>query len=209
MEDDLTLKQRIVLWAFTFISLSSIFIIGIILNSLVFCFLLFVGYSIINVILIRIGKKEHAPTVRICKGIEIDSIFMCYIVSNFMFFICMVIMKYSAHVMGPLQAGVLGMILIAFASLVLSGIFYWKPKGASNHQKEIDYVKYNPISPDLTTFENKLKSDGDNLTYMTYEYIFKQGLSWEQAASRLQIETPRLTPIVEKVAFGIRLSCRI
>lgn len=104
-------------------------------------------------------------------------------------------------------------LLAVFGALILSGkgdikdVFQWQPKGQSKYQKEIDFVKYNPINEDLIAFENRLKSDNDNFTYMCYLYIFKEGMSWEKTANELMTETYKLTSIIDKIAFGIRLSC--
>lgn len=109
----------------------------------------------------------------------------------------------------------LSIVASAFCAFILSNradineVFMWKPKGESKYQKEIEYVKYNPISADLISFEDRLKRDNDNLSVMCYEYIFKQGKSWQEAANDLDTETYKLAPIVERVAFGIRLSCKI
>lgn len=88
-------------------------------------------------------------------------------------------------------------------------ISQWKPRNQSKYQKELDYVKYNPISPDLIAFESRLESENDNFTFMCYRYIFKQGMSWDRAAEELQIESKRLCPVIDKIAFGIRLACHI
>lgn len=109
----------------------------------------------------------------------------------------------------------LSIIMSAFCALIMSGradikdAFMWKPKGESKYQREIEYVKYNPIAQDLIAFEDRLQRDNDNLSLMCYEYIFKQGRSWQEAANDLDTETYKLAPVVEKIAFGIRLSCKI
>lgn len=85
-------------------------------------------------------------------------------------------------------------------------LFLWKPR--SKYHKEIEFVKYNPLNENLTKFEEQLKAY-DNLTYLCYLYIFKERLSWEKTAEKLDTETQRLTPIVDKIAFGLRVSCHI
>jgi hypothetical protein len=86
----------------------------------------------------------------------------------------------------------------------------WKPHGQSKYQIELDFIKYNPNNSDLIAFEKRLKDDNDNLTYMCYKYIFKDRLTWAETAERLDIDAPfKLAPIVEKIAFGLRISCKL
>ena len=87
----------------------------------------------------------------------------------------------------------------------MADISQWTPKNESKHQEELDFVKLNPTSKRLIVFEKQLKQDEDMFPYLVYKYIFKKCYSWDKAAIELDVTTNRLTPIVDKLAFGIKL----
>lgn len=199
--EDLTSKQKLFLLSFTFISISSIFIIGLILDALVYCFSIFVAFVIVNVYVEKHDKKEHAPAIQI--GIlKIETIYMCYLVSNFMFLLCMVIMKYSAESIGRFQAGALGVILIAFASVILSGIFYWKPKGESNYKILLDYIKFNGITDEVIEAEILLKKRVSAQEYILYKRILIDGCgssaAWNGAELEFDVHREKIKQALDK-----------
>lgn len=57
-------------------------------------------------------------------------------------------------------------------------------------------------------FESKLKS-GDSLTYLIYKYRFKEQKTFGEISELLDIETNRITEVLDKLAFAIRIYCKI
>lgn len=110
---------------------------------------------------------------------------------------------------------ILASLIAIFNALIVSGradikdMFQWTPRNESKYQKELDFVKYNPSAKSLIEFETMLKQEDDTLTYLCYKYIFKDGKSWQKTAEMLDTDTNRLTPIVDKLAFTIRIFCKI
>ena len=72
----------------------------------------------------------------------------------------------------------------------------------------MDYIKYNPLADDLLDFEKKLK-EKDTKLYMLYKYRFKDGKSFSEISNIMDIETNRITELLEKIAFVIRMTCKI
>lgn len=107
----------------------------------------------------------------------------------------------------------LSIILTIFASYILTGkaniteMFMWKGK-STKYQDIIDYIKYHPLSDELVKFEENIRKQ-DDLAYLIYKYRFKEELSFSQISERLQMDTQRITEQLEKVAFAIRLYCKI
>lgn len=103
-------------------------------------------------------------------------------------------------------------ILTMFTALITSGkadindVYMWK--NTSKYQDILDYIKYNPFADDLLEFENKLKNT-DNLTYLLYKYKFKENKTFAEISELLDIETNRITENLDKIAFAIRIYCKI
>ena len=202
--NNLNLKQKVMVWVLGFSCLSSIFIMGLVLNALIYLVILFGVFALTNTIIEIMGKKNHAPTYR-----KIPAFIMCYFSSCFMLLMCIVVIKITVQSIPEWQAIILGIIIIAFSCFGVSGVFYWKPKNEpSKYQKEKDYIKYNPICPQLLVYENLLKSE-DGQKYLVYKYLFKECITWDKAAELLDMETKRILPIADTVAFGLRVACKI
>ena len=202
--NDLTMKQKIAVWALSFFCLSTIFIIGYILNALMYMIILFGVFAIINTLMEFIGKKTHAPAIS-----KIPAFIMCYCMSCFLLLMCVLVIKITTNTVPEWQAVILGIIIIGFSCLSISNAFYFKPKGSpSKYQRELDFVKHNPINSNLLAFENMLKSE-NNLDYLVYRYIFKDQITWKEASELLDMETCRIVPIADKIAFGLRSACLI
>lgn len=103
-------------------------------------------------------------------------------------------------------------ILTTFTALITTGkaditdVYMWK--NTSKYQDVLDYIKYNPFADDLLEFENKLKNT-DNLTYLLYKYKFKENKTFAEISELLDIETNRITENLDKIAFAIRIYCKI
>lgn len=104
-------------------------------------------------------------------------------------------------------------LLAIFTALISSGkadvndIYMWKGT-ESKYQDILDYIKYNPLADDILEFEDKLKKS-DNITYMLYKYRFKDLKSFSEISELLDIETNRITEYLDKIAFTMRLYCKI
>ena len=107
----------------------------------------------------------------------------------------------------------LSIVLTIFSAFILTGkanltdLFMWKGK-ETKYQDIIDYIKFHPASNDLVQFEENIRKQ-DDLTYLIYKYRFKDNLSFSEISERLQIDTQRITEHLEKVAFAMRLYCKI
>jgi len=107
----------------------------------------------------------------------------------------------------------ISLILALTCGIILSNpkttqnISLWKPKGVpSKYQEQKEFVKFNPDNSELLAFENKLKESKDNRDYLVYKCLFRDNLTWQETADLLDIETTRLTPFADKVAFGLLLT---
>ena len=105
------------------------------------------------------------------------------------------------------------LLLSAFTGYLSTGkadindMYMWKGR-SSNYQDIDDYIKYNPMSDELLEFEKKLK-ERDNLLYLLYKYRFKENLTHAQIAEKTDLETPRVSEKIDKVAFSLRIYCGI
>lgn len=103
-------------------------------------------------------------------------------------------------------------IMTSFTALISSGkvdvtdVYMWKT--TTKYQDVLDYIKYNEYSDELMEFESKLKS-GDSLTYLIYKYRFKEQKTFAEISELLDIETNRITEVLDKLAFAIRIYCKI
>lgn len=107
----------------------------------------------------------------------------------------------------------LSIVMSLFMAIILSSkgniedAFMWKGKN-TNYADIEEFIKYNEYDTRLIEFENKLKEQ-TGIEYLLYKYRFKQGLSYSQISEKLDIETPRIAEKLEKIAFAIRIYCRI
>ncbi len=106
-------------------------------------------------------------------------------------------------------------ILTAFTGYVTSGradisdMYMWKNNGEpSKYQDIIDYIKYHPLDNDLYDFENRLKQQ-DALLYMVYKYRFKDALTFKEIEEKIDISDKRITEMLDKVAFAMRMNLKI
>ena len=109
---------------------------------------------------------------------------------------------------------IISIIILTILTAILSTDFtninetlQWKGK-ESKYQDIMDYIKYNPLADDLLDFEKKLK-EKDTKLYMLYKYRFKDGKSFSEISNIMDIETNRITELLEKIAFAIRMTCKI
>lgn len=107
----------------------------------------------------------------------------------------------------------LSIVLTIFSAFILTGkanltdMFMWKGK-ETKYKDIIEYIKFHPASNELVQFEENIKKQ-DDLAYLIYKYRFKDCLSFSEISERLQIDTQRITEYLDKVAFAMRLYCKI
>lgn len=89
----------------------------------------------------------------------------------------------------------------------INNMYMWNNK-ASKYSDIDEYIKYNSMSDELISFEEKLK-ERDNLSFLLYKYRFKENLSFSEISARLGIDSPRVAEKLENIAFTIRLYCGI
>lgn len=87
-------------------------------------------------------------------------------------------------------------------------ILLWKNKGElSKYQDVVDYIKDNPSDDKLLEFEKKLKRNKKD--YLIYKYRFKDGMTFREITTLLNIDNPRLVEKLDKIALALRLYCNI
>lgn len=96
---------------------------------------------------------------------------------------------------------------IATGRADISDMYMWRSKGSKNKDVE-EYIKYHPLEDKLLEFENKLKQQ-DNLSFLLYKYRFKENLSFTEIAELIDLETPRVSEEIDKIAFSLRIYCGI
>lgn len=110
---------------------------------------------------------------------------------------------------------IIAVMVSVFGAFILSGhanlkdITFFTPPGQSKYQDEMDFVTANPHNHALLEFESKLSKDKDQTAYLVYTSIFKRREPWRVPAEQLQVESYVLKPVVERVAFTIRMMCDI
>lgn len=96
---------------------------------------------------------------------------------------------------------------IATGRADISDVYMWKGKSSKNKDVE-EYIKYHPLDDKLLEFENKLKQQ-DNLSYLLYKYRYKENLSFTEIADKIDLDTPRVSEQIDKIAFSLRIYCGI
>lgn len=87
-------------------------------------------------------------------------------------------------------------------------ILLWKNKGEpSKYQDVVDYIKNNPSNDKLLEFEKKLKHNKKD--YLIYKYRFKDGMTFREITTLLNIDNPRLVEKLDKIALALKLYCDI
>ena len=90
-------------------------------------------------------------------------------------------------------------------------MFLWdnSPTKKSKYDDIEEYIKYNSLSDDLISFEDKLK-DRDALLYMVYKYRFKDKLTFKEISEKLDgMDNPRIVEKLDSIALAIRMYCKI
>ena len=109
---------------------------------------------------------------------------------------------------------ILSIIFAIFSAFIMTGrsnvndLYFWNNNGEpSKYQDVIEFIKYNEFDDSLLEFERKLKER--NPEYLIYKYRFKENKSFADISELLEMDTPRIAEYLDKIAFAIRLYCKI
>ena len=140
------------------------------------------------------------------KSIHFKDWYRCLIWSLLIMFSLFVLFKVDL---------VVSIMFAIFSALIMSNrcnvleLYLWNNSGdRTKYQDVIDFVKYNELDTKLLEFESKIKSRG-NLEYLLYKYRFKEGKTFLEISELLDMETPRISEHLDKIAFALRLYCGI
>ena len=134
------------------------------------------------------------------KPLHYKSPYRCFIMTILVFLSMFVVFKVNIYVC---------ILFSIFDAFILTGkgniedMFMWNGKN-TQYQDIIDYIKYHPLDDRIKEFEDKIQQQ-DCLSYMIYKYRFKDFLRFAEISKKLDIETNRITEILEKVAFTFRI----
>lgn len=109
---------------------------------------------------------------------------------------------------------VISILFTIYAAFIMTGksnikdMYLWNNNNEpSKYQDIIEYIKYHEFDDTLIEFENKLKEK--NLDYLIYKYRFKDHKTFAEISDPLEMETPRIAEHLNKIAFAIRIYCKI
>lgn len=92
----------------------------------------------------------------------------------------------------------------------LDKLFFWDntPTRKSKYDDIEEYIKFNPLSDDLLSFEDKLKNR-DALLYLIYKYRFRDNLTFKEISEKLDgMDSPRIVEKLDSIALAIRVYCK-
>lgn len=136
------------------------------------------------------------------KPLHYKSPYKCFVMTLSIFLTLFVVLKVNLYI----SIGI-----TIFNAFILTGraniedTFLWNGK-KSKYQNIIDFVKYNPDK--MLPFENQLSQE-NNLDYLIYKYRFKENMTFQQISELLDIDTPRISEIQDRIALAIRLTYKI
>ena len=109
---------------------------------------------------------------------------------------------------------VLSILFAIYSAFIMTGksniqdMYLWNNNNEpSKYQDVAEFVKYNEFNDTLLEFEKKLKEK--NLEYLIYKYRFKDGKTFAEMSELLDMDTPRIVEHLDKIAFAIRIYCKI
>ena len=71
-----------------------------------------------------------------------------------------------------------------------------------------EYIKYHEFDKELIEFEENIQKK-DKVLFLMYKYRFKEHKTFSEISELLDIETNRITTELDKIAFGMRIFCKI
>lgn len=110
---------------------------------------------------------------------------------------------------------IVSILFAIFSAFIMTGkanikdMYLWNNSNEpSKYQDIIDFIKYNEFDDKLLEFEKKL-SEKNSLEYLIYKYRFKDNKSFGEITRLLDLDSPRIVEKLDKIAFAMRLYCRI
>lgn len=110
---------------------------------------------------------------------------------------------------------IVSILFAIFSAFIMTGksnikdMYLWNNSNEpSKYQDIIDFIKYNEFDDKLLEFEKKL-SEKNSLEYLIYKYRFKDNKSFGEITKLLDLDSPRIVEKLDKIAFAMRLYCRI
>lgn len=110
---------------------------------------------------------------------------------------------------------IISILFAIFSAFIMTGksnikdMYMWNNCGEpSKYADIVEFIKYHSFDDDLIEFENKLKSM-DTVEYLVYKYRFKDGKTFSEISELLDLDNPRIVEKLDKVAFAIRIYCKI
>lgn len=110
---------------------------------------------------------------------------------------------------------IVSILFAIFSAFIMTGkanikdMYLWNNGNEpSKYQDIIDFIKYNEFDDKLLEFEKKL-SEKNSLEYLIYKYRFKDNKSFGEITKLLDLDSPRIVEKLDKIAFAMRLYCRI
>lgn len=110
---------------------------------------------------------------------------------------------------------IISILFAIFSAFIMTGksnikdMCMWNNCGEpSKYADIVEFIKYHSFDDDLIEFENKLKSM-DTVEYLVYKYRFKEGKTFSEISELLDLDNPRIVEKLDKVAFAIRIYCKI
>lgn len=109
---------------------------------------------------------------------------------------------------------IISVLFTIFSAFIMTGksnindIYLWKATNESKYTDIEEYIKYHEYDDELIEFEEKVKRR-DNKLYLLYKYRFKEHKSFSKISELLDIPTNRITEELDKLAFSMRIYCKI
>ena len=110
---------------------------------------------------------------------------------------------------------VISILFAIFSAFIMTGksnikdIYLWNNDGTPSKYMDVaEYVKYNRFDDKLLEFEKKLKAM-DTIEYLVYKYRFIDEKTFSEINELLDMDNPRIVEKLDKVAFAIRIYCKI
>lgn len=189
------------------------FILGTIIEILEFTFMSLIGYfvfkvSINNILIIlltffisrfAIGSPGHYKIVNYFDG----GWKRCVLWTSSLIISLFMVTKLSTTV--AIMFTIFTVFIISGKANIEDTQLGFKPKNAPSKYADVEeYVKFNEFNDKLIKFENKLKEQ-DNQLYLIYKYRFKDRLTFQVIADRLDISSNRITEKLDAIALSIRM----
>jgi len=95
------------------IFVSTPLVIGILLDEIGIVLILYVMFAVINFLMDRVGKKQHAPNIP-----------LCWVMSNAIILLCTLIIRVSDNIILPWESVVLGFLAVGFSTVGTSRLFH-------------------------------------------------------------------------------------